>query len=151
MIAVQEESPRQEAVADLLRQSDAVAARLYPDMPRRALNPETVGAPGIRLLMARLEGAAAGCCLLLDHEEGIAELKRMIVGEGFRGRGVGIALLHGAEAAARASGIRALRLEVGIRNTEGQALYRRAGYGERGPFGTYRPSPISLFLGKTLA
>jgi putative acetyltransferase len=41
-------------------------------------------------------------------------------------------------------------MEVGIRNTEGQALYRKAGYGERAPFGSYRPSPISLFFEKII-
>lgn len=150
MLTVGEETPHQAAVADLLRQSDAVAARLYPGVLRRALNPDTLDARGIRLFVARWEDAAVGCCVLLDQEPGIAELKRMIVDERFRGRGVGAALLHGAEAAARAAGIRTLRMEVSIRNTDGQALYRRAGYRDRGPFGTYRPSPISLFLEKTL-
>lgn len=151
MLTVREESPRQEAVAGLLRQSDALAAALYPGEYRRPLNPETLDRPGIRLFVARTaEGIAAGCCALFEEGEGWAELKRMIVDAGCRQRGVGGALLHAVEAAAVAQGIRRIRMEVGIRNTDGQALYRRAGYAERGPFGRYAASPISLFFEKVL-
>lgn len=148
---VREESPQQEEVAALLRESDAVAAALYPGAYRRPLNPETLSAPGIHLFVARGEdGIAAGCCALFEGGDGTAELKRMIIGAGFRGRGAGAALLRGVEEAAPQLGIRLIRMEVGIRNTDGQALYRRAGYRERGPFGTYQASPISLFLEKDL-
>jgi putative acetyltransferase len=150
-LTVSEETSRQKEVAELLRQSDAVAARLYPGEYRRPLNPETLAAPGIAVFVARdEEGRAAGCCALFDSGDGTAELKRMIVDERFRGRGVGRALLDGVEAAAIAKGLRAVRMEVGIRNTEAQAMYRRAGYGERAAFGAYKPSPISLFFEKAL-
>ena len=43
-----------------------------------------------------------------------------------------------------------LRLEVGIRNKAAEALYRRAGFTDRAPFGGYRASPISRFLEKPL-
>ena len=69
----------------------------------------------------------------------------MIVGEASRGKGVGAALLAGAEAVARRIGARTVMLEVGTRNTEAQALYRRAGYGPYEPFPPYHASPISLF------
>lgn len=151
MLTVREESPRQAVVAALLRQSDALAAALYPGEYRRPLNPETLAAPGIRLFVARTaEGVATGCCALFEDGEGGAELKRMIVDAGCRQRGVGGALLRAVEAAAVAHGIRRIRMEVGIRNADGQALYRRAGYTERGPFGAYAPSPISLFFEKLL-
>jgi len=149
-LVVRQENPRQEEVAFLLRQSDALAARLYPGEYRRPLNPQALAAPGIALFVARLDGAAAGCCALFEENGDTAELKRMIVGPDFRRRGVVTALLRAAEAAAIARGIRCIRMEVGIRNTDGQALYRRQGYSERGPFGTYKPSPISLFFEKAL-
>lgn len=74
----------------------------------------------------------------------------MIVDQRFRQQGVGRALLQAAEAAAMSKGIRLIQMEVGIRNTDGQKLYRSAGYRERGPFGTYKPSPISLFFEKAI-
>ena len=150
-VIVREESPRQEEVAALLRQSDALAAALYPGEYRRPLNPETLSAPGIHLLVARGEdGVAVGCCALLERDDGSAELKRMIVGAEFQGKGAGAALLRGAEETALALGLRTVRMEVGTRNIAGQGLYRRAGYRERGPFGGYKASPISLFFEKEL-
>jgi putative acetyltransferase len=151
VLTVQEESALQDEVASLLRQSDDLAARLYPNEYRRPLNPQTLSAPGIWLLVARnADLAAVGCCALFDSGDGSAELKRMIVDTRFRQRGAGFALLQAAEAMAVAKGMDRIRMEVGIRNTDGQALYRRAGYEERGPFGSYRLSPISLFFEKSL-
>ena len=46
--------------------------------------------------------------------------------------------------------IRLARLETGISQPEAIGLYRRLGYRERGPFGRYRPDPLSLFMEKTL-
>lgn len=151
MLTVQEESSRQEEVATLLRQSDALAALLYPNAYRRPLNPDTLDAPGIFVFVARTDDrVAAACCALFDLGDGTAELKRMIVDEGFRRRGIGKTLLHAVEAAARSKGIHRIQMEVGIRNTDGQALYRQAGYRERRPFGSYKPSPVSLFFEKSL-
>ncbi len=150
MLAIREETSRQDAVAELLRQSDALAALLYPGAYRRPLDPDALAVPGIRLFVARQDGLVAGCCALFEQPDGTAELKRMIVDEAFRHQGVGMALLRAVERAAVAMDIRCVRMEVGIRNTGGQAPYRRLGYRDREPFGSYQPSSISLFLEKVL-
>jgi putative acetyltransferase len=150
MLLVQEETPRQPEVARLLQQSDALAALLYPGEYRRPLNPETLVGPGIQVFVARKDSAAVGCCALFKYGEAKAELKRMIVDEDFRHQGVATALLQAVEKAAGETGIKQILLEVGIRNTSGYALYVRSGYKERGPFGSYKPSPISRFLEKSL-
>ena len=151
-ISVKVESPKQGDVETLLKLSDTVAAALYPGAYRRPLNPETLSAPNISLFVARNDGlVAAGCCAVFDHFDGTAELKRMIVDPAFRQQGVGRALLSAAEAAAIDKGIHLILMEVGIRNTDGQNLYRRAGFRQRGPFGSYRASPISLFFEKPIA
>ncbi len=149
-VTVAVETPRQPEVAALLALSDAIAAALYPGEPRRALNPKTLDAPRIHLLVARRDGLAAGCCALFEGQEGTAELKRMVVDPAHQGQGVGRALLEGAEALARRLGVTRIQLEVGIRNTAGEALYRRAGYRDGAPFCGYRASPISRFLEKAL-
>jgi putative acetyltransferase len=149
-LSVREESPQQNDVASLLRESDALAAELYPGEYRRPLNSETLAAPGIHVFVARLDNLAAGCCALVDGGDGTAELKRMIVAPAFRRTGLGTGLLRAAEASAIAKGIGLIRMEVGIRNAGGQALYRREGYKERGPFGSYKLSPTSLFFEKVL-
>ena len=80
----------------------------------------------------------------------VEELKRMVVEPAHRGRGVGQALLRAAEGLARGRGLAVMRLEVGIHNAAGEALYRREGYRDGPPFGGYRAMPISRFLAKSL-
>jgi len=145
-LTVEEESPLQDEIAALLRQSDAVASRLYPGEFRRPITPEALANPGTHVLVARNGTVAAGCCALFTHGDGTAELKRMIVDEAARGQGMGAALLAGAEAVARRIGAHTVMLEVGVRNTEAQALYHRAGYQPRDAFPPHQVSPISLFL-----
>ncbi len=150
MISVAVEPPHQEAVAALLRQSDAVAAALYPGEFRRAIDPASLDRPDTTLLVARQSGCAAGCCALFDRGDGSAELKRMIVAEEYRRQGVGEALLRGAEAEAARRGIASLLLEVGIRNEAAFTMYRRAGFLPRGAFPPYEATAISRFLEKRL-
>ena len=77
------ETPRQVEVLDLLQQSDAYSASLYPVEGRRPLGADTLSAPGVHFFVARLEGVAVGCCALIE-QGGMGELKRMIVDKGAR-------------------------------------------------------------------
>ncbi|MCG7361475.1 GNAT family N-acetyltransferase [Roseomonas sp. ACRSG] len=150
-VGVEVESPLQAEVAALLAQSDAVAAQLYPGEYRRPITPDILAKPGTSVLVARLAGAAAGLCVVFWRGDGTAELKRMIVDERARGQGLGAVLLGGAEAEARRLGASMVLLEVGVRNTEAQALYRGAGYEACEPFPPYQQSPVSTFLRKIIA
>ena len=67
-----------------------------------------------------------------------------------RGTGLGRMLLEAVERSARAQGLSLLRLETGIHQPEALGLYRAAGYREIGPFGDYRPDPLSVFMAKPL-
>lgn len=142
------EAPRQAEVLDLLRQSDAYSALLYPVEGRRPLSVEALSAPGVHFLVARMAGRAVGCCALIAPGDGTGELKRMVVAEGARQRGVGRALLAAVEAAAVRNGLQLVQMEVGARSTGAHAFYRGAGYRDRGPFGAHSLSPHSIFLEK---
>lgn len=148
VLVVGVEPPKQAEVLDLLRQSDAYSASLYPVEGRRPLGVEALSAPSVHFLVARLDGVAVGCCALIELGDGTGELKRMIVDEQARQQGVGRALLRAVEATALESRVDLIRMEVGARSTDAHQLYRRAGYRDRGPFGTHRPSPHSIFLEK---
>lgn len=151
-ITVAIEPPDQPAIATLLQISDAVAARLYPGAFRRPLNPATLSRPGITLFVARDDtGRALGCAALLDLGDGTAELKRMIVDPDHAGQGVGRHLVTAILQSARERNLRAVLLEVGIRNVEARRLYERAGFRNRGPFGRYEQTPIATFMECTLA
>ncbi|WP_165826120.1 GNAT family N-acetyltransferase [Rhizobium wuzhouense] len=146
-ITVTIEPPDQPAVATLLRQSDAIAARLYPGAFRQPLTPATLSRPGIALFVAREDhGQALGCAALLDLGDGTGELKRMIVDPDHAGQGVGRHLVTAILQSARARGFRSVLLEVGIRNVEARRLYESAGFRNRGPFGRYEPTPIATFM-----
>lgn len=149
-IAVGIEPPSQSEVSHLLAQSDAVAAKLYPGEYRRPITAESLAIPGTYVLLARMAENAMGLCVLIDRGDHTMELKRMIVDEMARGKGIGTALLRGAEAEALHLGAHAVLLEVGTRNTDAQVLYRRGGYQSCGPFSPYATSPISLFKRREL-
>ena len=69
---------------------------------------------------------------------------------GWRAQGLSRALMVALEAHLRASGVPLARLETGIHQPEALALYARLGYVRRGPFGAYRPDPLSVFMEKPL-
>ena len=127
---------------DLLRQSDAYSASLYPVEGRKPLGTAALSAPGVHVLVVRLGGMAVSCCALIQQGSGTGGLKSMIVDEGARQQGIGRALLA---AVAVRIGLHMIQMEVGARSTGAHALYREVGYRDRGPFGTHRPSPHSIF------
>ncbi len=87
------------------------------------------------LLVDDRRGRLAGYALVLFHRgTSLARLYSFAVGPGFRGRGVGMALLKAAEEAARDSDCVVMRLETRNDNQRAQALFRKAGYKT---FGTY--------------
>ncbi|MCC6469983.1 MAG: GNAT family N-acetyltransferase [Alphaproteobacteria bacterium] len=149
-VRVAAESPHQAAVAELLRQSDAHAQALYPPESNHLVDVDALARPNVRFFVARLDGKAVGCGGLVLGKPGKAEIKRMFVSEAARGKGVARALLAAIEEAARGAGIEKIRLETGIASHAALALYRRFGYRERGPFGDYRPDPVSVFMQKRL-
>jgi putative acetyltransferase len=48
-------------------------------------------------------------------------------------------------------GYSTIRLETGIRQLEALSFYEGLGYARRGPFASYRPDPLSVFMEKQLA
>jgi len=153
-VTIARETPRQPDVIDLLHQSDRLAAALYPAASTHLLDLTALDRPEVVLLVARstgpVPGAALGCVALVTHSDGTAEIKRMFLTPDARGQGLGRRLLAAIEAEARARGVSVLRLETGTRQPAAIALYRAAGYVERGPFGVYAADPLSLFMERYL-
>jgi putative acetyltransferase len=101
------------------------------------LRPEHL-APGLgTFVIARLDGRAVGCGALRRLDETTAEVKRMYVEPGVRGRGVAKEILDHIEAAARVMGTRRLVLETGIYQAEAIGLYRRMGFNPVRCWGEY--------------
>lgn len=144
------ETPRQEEVYDLLRQSDGYSTAVYPAESRHPTDIDALSGSEVRFFVARREGQAIGCGALFLGRDGYAEIKRMFVHPMARGQGVGRAILQTIEDAATNEGMHRIQLETGVHNREVLALYRRHGYREREPFGSYRPDPLSVFMEKEL-
>lgn len=84
-------------------------------------------APGF-LLVAEVDGIAAGLCGIKDLGRGVGELKRMYVDPAFRGQGVARALVEQLLVEAEGAGFRRLRLESGVWMAEAHKLYRSVGF-----------------------
>jgi putative acetyltransferase len=145
------ETPATDDVLALLRMSDAFSQSLQPRPSRRPLEVENIAAPNVRFFVARHDGKAVGCGALVLGDQGRAELKRMFVDRTVRGQGIGAAILEALENAATRAGVTRLQLETGIDNRDAITLYRRHGYHERGPFGSYSADPLSIFMEKVLS
>jgi putative acetyltransferase len=151
MLRIDRESPRQDDVIALIRQSDALMHSLYPAESNHLVDIESLARPEVQFLVAREAGRALGCGAFVLGAGGQAEMKRVFVDPAARGKGVARAIMAALEREAARLGVTLMQLETGIRQPEAIALYRKFGYVERGPFGSYKPDPLSLFMEKRLA
>ncbi len=147
-VTIAPESPQQEEVARLIAELDAYLGTLYPAESNHPLDIAALAAPDIRFFVARRAGAVAGCGAMRVDPDGYGEVKRMYVHPTVRGGQIGRRLLERIEEQARIEGLTVLRLETGIHQPEALALYRKLGFRERGPFGSYGPDPLSVFMEK---
>ena len=67
-----------------------------------------------------------------------------------RGNGLAKLIMCELEAHLKQRGIGVARLETGIYQPEAIGLYEKLGYEIRGPFGAYKPDPLSVFMEKRL-
>jgi len=144
------EPPRQPEIMRLLDMSDAYAASLYPAESNHLVDLSTLEQPSVSFFVARNDGVAVGCAALVEAGDGTAEIKRMFVDPEARGLGAASRLMDKLEEQATKSGLKAIRLETGIYQPEAIGLYRKYGYVEIEPFGSYQPDPLSLFMEKRL-
>lgn len=112
----------------------------YQELVRERLGPGFVSSQDIFAAEADFRGADAAWIVLYDHGrpvgcgglrplgDGVAEIKRMFVSAGARGRGHGRRLLTELESRARARGMRRVRLLTTEVLAEARALYAGAGY-----------------------
>jgi len=149
MIIVSRETPHRDDVVALIHQSDALMTSLYPAESNHLVGLDALAAPDVHFFVARENGVALGCgAFRLDGD--CAEMKRVFVDPRARGKGIARLIMEHLEAEAAKHGVTLLQLETGIKQPEAIALYRKFGYVERGPFGAYKPDPLSLFMEKRL-
>jgi putative acetyltransferase len=143
------ERPHQADVHALLVTVRTWAEGLYPPESRHGLDLDAYARPEVTLFVAREAGVVLGCGAYRLQDDGSAEVKSMFVVPEARGRGIGRAILAAIEDALRGR-VTTLRLETGIKQDAAIRLYESAGFHRRGPFGSYRDDPLSVFMEKSL-
>ena len=143
--------PADFARADLREFLQAHLDDMEPTAPpesRHALDLSGLRAPGVRMWVARLGDALVGTVALKSLTPGHDELKSMRTDPVVRGKGVASTLLAHALADARARGVGQVSLETGSMAffEPARALYRKYGFTECGPFGSYVDDPNSTFM-----
>lgn len=96
--------------------------------------------PAGRLLLARWNGAVAGCIALRSLGEGNCEMKRLFVRPAFHGKRIGWELAHRIVAEARDAGYQRMRLDTLPQMQKAQQLYEALGFRDIAP---YRANPIA--------
>jgi putative acetyltransferase len=103
--------------------------------------------PQGRLILCRVNGAAAGCIAVKPlHTDGLCEMKRLFVRPEFRGKGIGLKLALRIIEDAKKIGYRAMRLDtVAGRMDAAIAMYRGLGFKEIPPYYD-NPVPNAAFF-----
>ena len=149
MISVGRGDPRHPDVTALLEESHAMLVKLFPAEANHHLSIDGLCGPDIVFFTATCRKAAAGVGALADRRT-YGEIKSVFVAPEARGGGIGSALLAAIEAEARIRSLSCLRLETGPNLDAALRLYRHNGFSIRGPFGSYRDDPLSIFMEKSL-
>jgi len=149
MITIAGVDPGEEGVRSLIAMLDAYQSSLYPPESNHLDSAKLLRQDHIHMFAAKDGDEIVGCgaIKILDT---YAELKRMYVLDSHRGCGVAQLLLDRLEQEALASGRHRVYLETGNRQTAALTFYRSNGYSVRGPYATYRPDPLSVFMEKML-
>ena len=112
---------------------------------------ERISLPGVyappkgRLLLARVQGDAAGTAALRPLGGGACEAKRLYVRPAYRGRGIGKALLAGLVAEARAEGYEEMYADTLAAMGPALRLYAEIGFLEVAPYSS-DPTPGAIYL-----
>lgn len=150
-ITINLETPRQKEVLNLIKLLDEHQSSLYPAESNHLLDIKSLESSDVRFFVARYRKAVVGCgALKIYKTAGYGEVKRMFVDLNMRRKKIGKKILECIIDEAKKERLNCLRLETGIYQPEAISLYEKAGFTKRGPFGEYKPDPLSIFMEKNL-
>ena len=107
--------------------------------------PGAYAPPSGQLVLAMVDGKAAGCFAYRRFDEVRCEAKRLFVSPEFREQGIGVALLEWMISEARAVGYREMICDTMPVMRSAVAMYKRAGFFEAPPYAD-DPTPGAVFL-----
>ena len=144
--------PFLEEARELLRQSDAMMIALYPPASNHLEPPEALAKDNVLFIGSYAEDRLLGCgaVKIMDDDGVYGEVKRVFVVPAARGGGIATLIMRELELHLGRQQVGLARLETGIHQLEAINFYHTLGYTERGPFGAYRPDPLSIFMEKRI-
>ncbi len=151
-LAIHRADPQDPRIGELIARHVALMHSLSPPESVHAQDAAALVASGA-VLLAAAEGEhvlGIGAVKMIAPEH--AELKSMHTVAEARGRGVARALLLALLDEARRLGALRVSLETGAEPEfePARALYLRNGFALCGPFGSYGPDPLSVFMTRAL-
>lgn len=148
-IVIERMDPGSEPARKLVGKLDGYLLDLYPPESNHLDCERELAQSHVHFLVAFEDDRAIGCGAI-KLLEGYAEIKRIYLEPGLRGKGTGSRILSQLESIARGAGIGIVRLETGARQPEALHLFRNNGYARTGRYGEYPDDPLSVFMLKTL-
>lgn len=140
------------ALSTFLEEHLADMAPHSPLESQHALDLSALRQPTVQLWVAWKEQRIAGTCALAVLTPGHEELKSMRTNPDFRGQGIASQLLRHALANARGRKVARISLETGSMEffVPARALYKKHGFDQCRPFGSYIEDPHSHYMTRTL-
>ncbi|MEM7563707.1 MAG: GNAT family N-acetyltransferase, partial [Pseudomonadota bacterium] len=145
-------NPDHDEVKELIDASNQFYTDLYPPESNHLTTDDELRQPDMLFIGGRLDQqlVASGAARMMNDDDEYAEIKRVYVMPGYRGQGLSLTIMDWLEQELRNRDIHLLRLETGVKQPEAIGLYHKLGYRERGPFGAYKPDPLSVFMEKDM-
>ena len=139
-------------IASLLEEHLRDMKAISPPESKHALDLDGLRHPSITFYTVWDDETLAGCGAIKELDAYHGEIKSMRTANAQRGRGVASLVLTHIIEEARRRGYTRLSLETGSFDffRPAHRLYKRFGFEDCGPFGSYREDPNSLFMTKTL-
>jgi putative acetyltransferase len=138
-------------VQTMIATSDAYYENLYPAESNHLESNDDLKQSEVLFVGCRIDGelVASGAAKMLQDDDGsYAEIKRVFVLDNYRGKGLSNQIMSFLENELLSRGVNLFRLETGVKQPAALGLYRKLGYVERGPYGSYVLDPYSVFMEK---
>lgn len=147
-LLVQPDDIARPEVAALIERHAQLMRDTSPPESCHVMDVSELSAAGAQLFSVTDQDAVLGIGAYKFLAPSHAELKSMHVAAEARGRGVSKLLLSALIEAARDAGATRVSLETGVEDVfaAARALYEAFGFEVCGPFGTYSPDPLSVFM-----
>ena len=151
-LELREESPLGADLAEIFARHRADMHAQTPPESIYMMGAEELACADVRFFTLRLAGKPMAMAALKRLDERNLELKSMHVMLEARGMGLSMRLLGDLFAIAREMGAESLSLETGREPifAPATALYKKAGFVECPPFGSYTGDPNSLYMTRKL-